>query len=66
VSSTPDINFETASKDQMDAFNELQRLNGSSECAARYLETVADLDGRELRDDFVLPPISEMMLRCRE
>ncbi len=32
----------------MEAFNELQRLSGSPECAARYLETVADLDVREL------------------
>ena len=30
----------------MEAFNELQRLSGSPECAARYLETVADLDVR--------------------
>jgi hypothetical protein len=32
----------------MEAFNELQRLSGSPECAARYLDTVADLDVREL------------------
>ena len=42
MSCTPDTNFETASKDQMEAFNELQRLSGSPECAARYLETVGD------------------------
>ena len=34
----------TANKDQADAFNELQRLSASPECAARYLETVGDLD----------------------
>ena len=40
----------TANKDQAqaDAFNELQRLSASPECAARYLETVADLDVLEL------------------
>src|SRR6202453_2740865 len=37
-----------ATKDQMEAFNELQRLSASPDCAARYLETVADLDVREL------------------
>lgn len=37
-----------ATKEQMDAFNELQRLSASPESAVRYLETVADLDVREL------------------
>ncbi len=37
-----------ATKDQMDAFNELQRLSGSPESAVRYMDTVADLDVREL------------------
>src|SRR5690348_9206026 len=32
-----------ADKDQADAFNELQRLSASPDCAARYLETVNDL-----------------------
>jgi class 3 adenylate cyclase/pimeloyl-ACP methyl ester carboxylesterase len=36
-----------ATKEQTDAFNELQRLSASSEVAVRYLETVADLDVRE-------------------
>ena len=31
----------TASKEQMEAFNELQRLSASPESAVRYLETVA-------------------------
>ena len=38
----------TASKEQMEAFNELQRLSGSPEGAVRYLETVAELDVRNL------------------
>jgi hypothetical protein len=57
VSCTPDTNFETASKDQMEAFNELQRLSGSPECAARYLETVADLDVRELLSQVRAPTL---------
>ena len=36
-----------ATKEQTDAFNELQRLSASSEVAVRYLETVANLDVRE-------------------
>jgi class 3 adenylate cyclase/pimeloyl-ACP methyl ester carboxylesterase len=35
-------------KEQMEAFNELQRLSASPECAVRYLEAVGDLDVREL------------------
>lgn len=38
----------TATKQQADAFNELQRLSASPDCAVRYLETVADLDVRAL------------------
>ena len=38
----------TATKEQMEAFNELQRLSGSSECAVRYMQSVGDLDVREL------------------
>jgi class 3 adenylate cyclase/pimeloyl-ACP methyl ester carboxylesterase len=34
----------TATKEQMEAFNELQRLSGSPEGAVRYMETVAELD----------------------
>ena len=37
-----------ATKEQMDAFNELQRLSGSPECAVRYMETVAEFDVRDL------------------
>jgi class 3 adenylate cyclase/pimeloyl-ACP methyl ester carboxylesterase len=38
----------TATKEQMEAFNELQRLSGSPDGAVRYLETVAELDVSEL------------------
>ncbi len=46
-----------ATKVQMEAFNELQRLSGSPECAARYLETVADLDVRELLSQVRAPTL---------
>jgi class 3 adenylate cyclase/pimeloyl-ACP methyl ester carboxylesterase len=42
-----------ATKQQADAFNELQRRTTSPECAARYYETVGDLDVRAL-----LPKVS--------
>jgi len=58
----------TATKEQMEAFNELQRLSGSPEGAVRYMETVAELDVTELlprvkaptlvmhvRDDLTVP-----------
>jgi pimeloyl-ACP methyl ester carboxylesterase len=38
----------TDTKEQMDAFNELQRMSRSSEGAVRYMETTAELDVREL------------------
>jgi pimeloyl-ACP methyl ester carboxylesterase len=38
----------TATKEQADAFNELQRLSASPECAVRYFETVANFDVRHL------------------
>jgi pimeloyl-ACP methyl ester carboxylesterase len=46
-----------ATKDQMEAFNELQRLSASAECAARYLETVADLDVRNLLSQVKVPTL---------
>jgi class 3 adenylate cyclase/pimeloyl-ACP methyl ester carboxylesterase len=46
-----------ATKEQMEAFNELQRLSGSPECAARYLETVANLDVRELLSQVRAPTL---------
>ena len=46
-----------ATKDQADAFNELQRLSASPECAVRYMETVADLDVRELLSQVKAPTL---------
>jgi pimeloyl-ACP methyl ester carboxylesterase len=40
--------FSEATKEQIDAFNELQRVSASPESAVRYLETVADFDVRHL------------------
>ena len=47
----------TATKDQADAFNELQRLSASPKCAVRYLETVADLTVRELLSQVKSPTL---------
>ena len=38
----------TATREQMDAFNETQRLSASPDCALRYLETVSEFDVRHL------------------
>lgn len=38
----------TATREQADAFNELQRLSASPECAVRYLDTVSGFDIRHL------------------
>ena len=38
----------TATKEQADAFNELERLSASPECALRYFETVSNFDIRAL------------------
>jgi len=46
-----------ATKEQSDAFNELQRLSASPECAVRYLETTADLDVRELLSKVKAPTL---------
>ena len=43
----------TATKEQADAFNELERKSASPECAVRYFETVSNFDVRAL-----LPQIS--------
>jgi pimeloyl-ACP methyl ester carboxylesterase len=37
-----------ATKEQADAFNELQRISASPACAVRYIETVSDFDVRHL------------------
>ena len=47
----------TATKEQMEAFNELQRLSGSPEGAVRYLETVAELDVSELLSKVKAPTL---------
>jgi class 3 adenylate cyclase/pimeloyl-ACP methyl ester carboxylesterase len=47
----------TANKDQADAFNELQRLSASPECAARYLETVGDLTVLDLLPQVRVPTL---------
>jgi pimeloyl-ACP methyl ester carboxylesterase len=47
----------TATREQSDAFNELQRLSGSPEGAVRYLEAVADLDVRELLPQIKAPAL---------
>jgi class 3 adenylate cyclase/pimeloyl-ACP methyl ester carboxylesterase len=46
-----------ARKEQMEAFNELQRLSASPECAVRYLEAVANLDVRELLSQVKAPTL---------
>jgi pimeloyl-ACP methyl ester carboxylesterase len=46
-----------ANKDQADAFNELQRLSASPECAARYLETVGELNVLELLSQVKAPTL---------
>ena len=47
----------TANKDQADAFNELQRLSASPECAARYLETVGNLTVLDLLSQVKAPTL---------
>jgi hypothetical protein len=47
----------TATKEQMEAFNELQRLGGSPEGAVRYMETVAELDVSELLPQVKAPTL---------
>jgi class 3 adenylate cyclase/pimeloyl-ACP methyl ester carboxylesterase len=47
----------TANKDQADAFNELQRLSASPECAARYLETVGNLTVLDLLPQVKAPTL---------
>jgi len=46
-----------ATKEQADWFNDLQRKTTSPECAARYLETVGDLDVRELLAQVQVPTL---------
>jgi class 3 adenylate cyclase/pimeloyl-ACP methyl ester carboxylesterase len=58
-----------ANKEQMEAFNELQRLSASSECAARYMEAVVNLDVRDLLPRVKVPTLvmhvrDDRMIRC--
>jgi len=46
-----------ATKEQMEAFNELQRLSASPACAVRYLEAVVNLDVRELLSQVKVPTL---------
>jgi class 3 adenylate cyclase/pimeloyl-ACP methyl ester carboxylesterase len=46
-----------ATKDQADAFNELQRRTTSAECAARYFETVGDFDINDLLGKVTVPTL---------
>jgi class 3 adenylate cyclase/pimeloyl-ACP methyl ester carboxylesterase len=47
----------TATKEQMEVFNELQRLSGSPEGAVRYMQTVAELDVRDLLSQVQAPTL---------
>ena len=47
----------TATREQQDAFNELQRLSASPECAVRYMQTVGDLDVRPLLSSIRVPTL---------
>lgn len=46
-----------ASKEQMDAFNEAQRVSASAECAVRYLDTVANFDVEDLLPQVKAPTL---------
>jgi class 3 adenylate cyclase/pimeloyl-ACP methyl ester carboxylesterase len=46
-----------ATKEQADAFNELQRRTTSPECAARYYETVGEFDVRDLLPKVTAPTL---------
>jgi pimeloyl-ACP methyl ester carboxylesterase len=47
----------TATKEQADAFNELERLSASPECAVRYFETVSNFDIRALLSKVQAPTL---------
>lgn len=47
----------TASREQQDAYNELQRLSASPECAVRYMQTVANIDVRPLLSSLRIPTL---------
>jgi pimeloyl-ACP methyl ester carboxylesterase len=47
----------TATRQQADAFNELQRKSASPECAARYYETLGNIDVRSLLPRVAAPTL---------
>ena len=47
----------TATRQQADAFNELQRKSASPDCAVRYYETVGTLDVRSLLPRVATPTL---------
>jgi pimeloyl-ACP methyl ester carboxylesterase len=47
----------TATKEQAEAFNELQRLSASPECAVRYFETVSNFEVRHLLPQVKAPTL---------
>jgi pimeloyl-ACP methyl ester carboxylesterase len=49
--------FPDGTKEQMDAFNELQRKTTSPECAARYFDTTGDMDVRDLLGQVTAPTL---------
>jgi class 3 adenylate cyclase/pimeloyl-ACP methyl ester carboxylesterase len=46
-----------ATRDQADAYNELQRLSASPECAVRYWETAVNIDVRDLLAKVKVPTL---------
>jgi len=52
-----------ATRQSTDAFNDIQRKATSAECAARYFETVANLDIRQMLPNLRHPTL---VLHCRE
>jgi class 3 adenylate cyclase/pimeloyl-ACP methyl ester carboxylesterase len=52
-----------ASRQSIDAFNDIQRKATSAECAARYFETAGNLDIRQMLPDVRHPTL---VLHCRE
>jgi pimeloyl-ACP methyl ester carboxylesterase len=53
----------TATKEQADAFNELQRMSASPECAVRYWEAVSHFDVRDLLPRIKAPTL---VMHCRD
>jgi pimeloyl-ACP methyl ester carboxylesterase len=49
--------FPDAPKELLDSFSERQRVTTTGECAARYLETVADFDVTDLLPKVTVPTL---------